>query len=67
VNQVERFFGIVQRRCLANSSFPSTDALRDAVLAFIDSWNRDKAHPFCWTFTEYPLQWQARVELDKAA
>lgn len=65
VNQVECFFGIVQRQCLANASFRSTDDLRDAVLRFIDHWNRETAHPFRWTFTGYPLQ--TRVELARAA
>jgi transposase len=65
VNQVECFFSIVQRQCLTNCSFPSTEALRDSVLAFIDHWNHHKAHPFRWTFTGYPLQ--SGVKLDRAA
>ena len=65
VNQVECYFGILQRQCLANGSFRSTDELRDAVLGFIDYWNREKAHPFRWTFTGYPLQ--TGVELARAA
>lgn len=56
VNQIECFFSIVQRQCLKNGSFRSQAELREAVLAFIDTWNRDKAHPFRWTFTGYPLQ-----------
>lgn len=56
VNQVECFFSILQRRCLNHGSFSSSAELRDAVLAFIDYWNREKAHPFRWTFTGYPLQ-----------
>jgi transposase len=65
VNQIECFFSILQRTCLANGSFHSTTELRTAVLAFIDYWNREKAHPFRWTFTGYPLQ--TGVELDMAA
>jgi len=65
VNQVECFFGIVQRQCLANGDFHSVDELRDAVLSFIESWNREKAHPFRWTFTGYPLQ--TGVEQPRAA
>jgi transposase len=56
VNQIELFFSILQRQCLRESSFRSTDELRTAVLAFIAAWNRDRAHPFRWTFTGYPLQ-----------
>jgi len=65
VNQVECFFGIVERKCLADGSFHSTEELRQTVLAFIDHWNRDKAHPFRWTFTGYPLQ--TGVKLAEAA
>ncbi|MGH7176950.1 MAG: hypothetical protein ACREJC_06195, partial [Tepidisphaeraceae bacterium] len=50
---------------LANGSFRSTTELRTAVLAFIDYWNREKARPFRWTFTGYPLQ--TGIELDRAA
>ncbi|MGH7318154.1 MAG: IS630 family transposase [Candidatus Rokuibacteriota bacterium] len=56
VNQVELFFSILQRQCLRDSSFRSTEELRTAVLEFIAAWNRDRAHPFRWTFTGYPLQ-----------
>jgi hypothetical protein len=56
VNQVECFFSILQRQCLTHGSFDSVEELREAVLAFLDDWNRNKAHPFRWTFTGYPLQ-----------
>jgi hypothetical protein len=56
VNQVELFFSILQRQCLAAGSFRSAAELRAAVLAFLAAWNRERAHPFRWTFTGYPLQ-----------
>lgn len=56
VNQVELFFSILQRQCLRDASFCSTEELRGAVLEFIAFWNREKAHPFRWTFSGYPLQ-----------
>lgn len=56
VNQVECFFSILQRQCLTHGSFDSVEELRESVLAFLDDWNRNKAHPFRWTFTGYPLQ-----------
>jgi transposase len=56
VNQVELFFSILQRQCLRDASFSSKEALRAAVLAFIAGWNQEKARPFRWTFTGYPLQ-----------
>jgi hypothetical protein len=56
VNQVELFFSILQRQCLRDGSFCSTEELRREVMAFIASWNENKARPFRWTFTGYPLQ-----------
>jgi hypothetical protein len=65
VNQVEIFFSILQRKCLAHGSFPSVEVLRANVLAFISYWNREAAHPFRWTFTGYPLQ--SGLELARTA
>jgi transposase len=56
VNQIELFFSIVQRRCLRDGNFKCTKDLHDAVMAFIARWNTDRAKPFKWTFTGYPLQ-----------
>jgi transposase len=56
VNQVELFFSILQRQCLRPGSFRSVAELRTGVLAFLAAWNRERAHPFRWTFTGYPLQ-----------
>lgn len=50
VNQVEIWFGILQRRVLRHGSFTSTRELDAAVLAFIDHWNMHEAHPFRWRF-----------------
>jgi transposase len=50
VNQVEVWFGILQRRVLKHASFATRDVLKGAVLAFIRHWNRHEAHPFRWTF-----------------
>lgn len=65
VNQVELFFSILQRLCLRDASFCSVGELRAAVLEFIAFWNREKAHPFRWTFTGYPLQ--SGIEFEKAS
>lgn len=56
VNQVELFFSILQRQCLRDGSFGSTQELEREVIEFIADWNENKAHPFRWTFTGYPLQ-----------
>ena len=34
------------------------------MLEFIAFWNREKAHPFRWTFTGYPLQ--SGIEFEKS-
>lgn len=56
VNQIELWFGILARRCLRQGSFESVEALRAAVLAFVEYWNSHSKKPFRWTFTGYPLQ-----------
>lgn len=56
VNQVECFFSILERQSLRDASFKSKEQLRDQVLTFIEFWNLEKARPFKWTFTGYPLR-----------
>lgn len=53
VNQIEIWFGILQRKLLKNNSFASEEQLRNAVLQFIDDWNALDAHPFAWQFRGY--------------
>lgn len=65
VNQVECFFSILQRQTLRDASFKSKEQLREKVLSFIEFWNTEKAHPFKWTFTGYPLR--TGHELGRAA
>lgn len=65
VNQVECFFSILERQSLRQASFSSKEQLRDQVLTFIAHWNREKARPFNWTFTGYPLR--TGHELGRAA
>ena len=55
VNQVELWFGVLQRRCLTRGSFASVEELRAAVLAFVSYWNETAGHPFHWSFTGYPV------------
>ncbi len=54
VNQVELWFGVLQKRCLKNASFRSVEELRNVVSAFVAYWNREAKHPFRWSFTGYP-------------
>jgi transposase len=55
VNQIELWFGVLQRRCLARGSFKSVEELRAAVLAFVAHWNDSAGRPFRWSFTGYPV------------
>lgn len=48
LNQVEGFFGILTRRSLRHTSFPSKAALRRHIAHFLDSWNGNPT-PFVWT------------------
>jgi hypothetical protein len=55
LNQIEIWFGLLVRRLLTRASFPSTTALRERILAFIDLFNRTTAKAFKWTYTGRPL------------
>lgn len=56
VNQIELFFGILQRRVLRHGVFNSLEELDQAVLGFLEHWNTQEGHPFAWAFKGYPLQ-----------
>ncbi len=48
MNQVEQWFGILQRKRLRHLNFPDLPTLTTAILRFITEWNA-VAHPFRWT------------------
>lgn len=50
VNQVEIWFGVLQRRVLRYASFSCLEELEAALLGFLDHWNALEAHPWNWTF-----------------
>jgi transposase len=50
VNQIEIWFGILQRRVLRHGEFGSVLELEHRLLQFVRHWNREEAHPFRWTF-----------------
>lgn len=56
LNQVEIWFGLLQRELLKNSSFGSVEELVFAEHRYIDQWNQHRAHPFEWTWKGYPLR-----------
>ena len=55
LNQVEIWFSILVRRVLKRGNFPSTEALRQRLLAFITYFNQTLAKPFKWTYAGRPL------------
>jgi DDE superfamily endonuclease len=54
LNQIEIWFSILVRRVLKRGNFPSVEALRERILAFVAYFNRT-AKPFRWTYTGRPL------------
>ena len=54
LNQIEIWFSILVRRALKRGNFPSLEALRERILAFIAYYNKT-AKPFQWTYKGRPL------------
>ena len=48
MNQVEQWFGILQRKRLKIANFEDKLALAERLQVFIHAWNT-YAHPFNWT------------------
>lgn len=48
MNQVEQWFGILQRKRLAIADFADKAALAERLTTFISQWN-EHAHPFNWS------------------
>lgn len=64
MNQVEQWFGILQRKRLAIADFADKMALAEKLQAFVQEWN-DHAHPFHWT-TKSVAKIMAKCELPVA-
>ena len=60
LNQIEIFFGILQRKCLRDGNFTSVLDLESQLRAFIMYYNTTMAHPFNWTYTGKPLEKRRR-------
>jgi hypothetical protein len=54
LNQVEIWFSVLVRRVIKRGDFPSVEALRERILAFVTYFNQT-ARPFRWTYTGRPL------------
>jgi hypothetical protein len=61
LNQIEIFFGILQRKCLRGGNFTSVSELESQLRQFITYYNTTMAHPFTWTYTGKPLQKNRRA------
>ena len=55
LNQVELWFGIVQRQLLHRGSFESKEDLSSKILGFIDEYNKT-SRAFLWTYDGSPLR-----------
>jgi len=60
LNQIEIFFGILQRKCLRGGNFKSVEELQSQLRQFITYYNTTMAHPFHWTYTGKPLEKKRR-------
>jgi len=54
LNQIELWFGILVRKLLRRSSFPSLEEMKARLLAFIDYFNRTMAKPIRWLYSVEP-------------
>lgn len=54
LNQIELWFGVLNRQLLHRGNFTSREDLAQKVEAFIDHYNQFDAHPYRWTYTGKP-------------
>lgn len=51
LNQVEIWFNILSKDVLKGGVWKSTKQLIDQILEYIDTYNKNRAKPFAWTYT----------------
>lgn len=54
MNQIEIWFGIINRKLLKRKSYLSIEELEESIHRFIEQYNLT-AHPFKWTYAGIPL------------
>lgn len=54
MNQVEIWFGTLNRRLLRWGSFKSVKDLEDSIRRFVAQYNEIWAHPYKWTYNDVP-------------
>lgn len=55
MNQIEIWFGIINRQLLRRKSFLSVEDLETSILDYIEQYNSLFAHPFKWKYHTTPL------------
>lgn len=55
MNQIEIWFGIINRQLLRRKSYTSVTNLENSIRRFIEQYNRMFAHPFNWTYRTTPI------------
>jgi hypothetical protein len=55
LNQVELFFSVLSRQFLRRGDFGSVREFEERLRSYLDEYNREKAHPYRWTYTGQPL------------
>ena len=55
MNQIEIWFGIINRQLLKRKSFISVEDLKNNILNYINQYNSMFAHPFKWKYHTTPL------------
>lgn len=56
LNQVEIWFNILTKDVLKGGVWQSTKQLTDQLIEYVDSYNKNRAKPFEWTYTGKPLK-----------
>ena len=54
MNQIEIWFGVINRRLLKRMSFTSVAMLEEAIRSFIKQYNELFAHPYKWKYNKVP-------------
>lgn len=54
MNQIEIWFGILNRQLLKRKSFESVEILEQSIRDYIVQYNKLFAHPFNWTYNSVP-------------
>jgi hypothetical protein len=55
LNQIEIWFGVLQRRVIRRGNFTSQAHLTRKIIDYIAYYNSHLAHPYRWTYTGQPL------------